>query len=118
MNCGLRAAVVADEAQISKFVHEVTHARPCSANQLRERLLADLRDDRFGSTVLAKIRQQEKGSCQALLARIEQLINEVLLNSDGPSQEMRDEHLGKRRLVMEDPDHGRLLQPHDLAFIA
>jgi hypothetical protein len=31
------------------------------------------------------------------------LIDQVLLNSDGPSQEMRDEHLGKRRLVVEDP---------------
>src|SRR6476660_8814752 len=29
---------------------------------------------------------------------------------------MRDEHLGKRRFVMEDADNGPLLQPHDLAF--
>ena len=29
---------------------------------------------------------------------------------------MRDEELGKRRLVMQHADDGRLLQPHDLAF--
>jgi hypothetical protein len=29
---------------------------------------------------------------------------------------MRDEHLGKRWLLMDDADHGRLLHPHDLGF--
>jgi CRP/FNR family cyclic AMP-dependent transcriptional regulator len=32
-----------------------------------ERLLADLGDDRLGSTFLAEIRQQEKRPCQAMI---------------------------------------------------
>ena len=31
------------------------------------------------------------------------------------AQEMRDEHLGKRWLVVEDADHGPFLKPHNLA---
>jgi hypothetical protein len=57
----LKVAVVVDVAQLPKPIHKVAHAGASCANHVRERLLADLRDDRFGSTVLAKIRQQEKG---------------------------------------------------------
>ena len=78
--------------------------------------MADLRDDRLGSTFLAKIRQQKKGPCQTLFARIEQLIDQVLFDAEGALQEMGDEHLGKRRLLVQDADHGRLLHPHDPAF--
>src|SRR5438034_11353818 len=38
-------AVVINEAQFPKFVHEVTHARSRGTDHLRKRLLADLRDD-------------------------------------------------------------------------
>jgi hypothetical protein len=38
------------------------------------------------------------------------------VNPDGARQGMRNEHLGKARLVVENTDDGRLLQPHDLAF--
>src|SRR5207253_11373262 len=47
---------------------------------------------------------------------LEQLIDQVLFNPDGARQEMRDEHLGKGRLLMENADDGPFLQPHDLAF--
>jgi hypothetical protein len=69
-----------------------------------------------GSTFLAKIRQQKKGPCQALLARIEQLIDQILVNPDGARQEVREEHLGKGRFLMKDADDIGLLQLHDLAF--
>jgi hypothetical protein len=39
----LDAAVVVNEAQFSKFVHEETHAGPGRANHFRKRLLADVR---------------------------------------------------------------------------
>jgi hypothetical protein len=42
MNCD--AAVVVNEAQFSKFVHEKTHPGRGSADHLRKRLLADFRD--------------------------------------------------------------------------
>src|SRR5665213_1234051 len=61
-------AVVIDEAQFSKFVHELVHTRPRSTDHLSERLLADLRNDWFGSALLAKISQQKKCPRQAFLA--------------------------------------------------
>jgi hypothetical protein len=50
-----QGAVVINEAQLSKFVHEMAHTGPRSADHLREHLLADLRNDRLGSAFLAKI---------------------------------------------------------------
>jgi hypothetical protein len=50
-------AVVINEAQFPKFVHEMTHTRPRVADHLRERLLADLRNYPLRPAVLAKIRQ-------------------------------------------------------------
>src|SRR5271156_4539725 len=97
-------AVVLNQAQFSKLVHEVTYTRPCGADQLSKRLLANFCDNRLGSTFLAKIRQQKKRSCQSLFGRIEQLIDQVLFNSNSARQEVRDEHLRKGWLVMEDAD--------------
>ena len=64
--------------------------------------------------VIQRFLTQKRG--QTLLARIEQLINQILLDTDGPSQKMPDEHLGKRWLLVEDANYRHLLQPHDLAF--
>src|SRR5271169_1773912 len=82
-------AVVLNQAQFSKLVHEVTYTRPCGADQLSKRLLANFCDNRLGSTFLAKIRQQKKRSCQSLFGRIEQLIDQVLFNSNSARQEVR-----------------------------
>src|SRR3981081_2080819 len=46
------AAVVVDEAEPSKLVHEKADARARGADHLRKRLLADLCDDRLGLGVL------------------------------------------------------------------
>ena len=78
-------AVVINEAQLSKFVHEVTHSAPRGADHLCEHLLADIRNDWLGSALFAKISQQQKSPCQALLTRIEQLIDQVLFDSGIPS---------------------------------
>jgi hypothetical protein len=53
-------AVVINETQFPKLVHEKTHARACRANHLRQCLLADFRNDRLGPTFFAKIRQEQK----------------------------------------------------------
>src|SRR6476620_3631415 len=56
-------AVVINEAQFPKLVHEMAHTGARRANHLREGLLADLRNEGLGSAFLAKISQQEKSSC-------------------------------------------------------
>jgi hypothetical protein len=50
-------AIVIDEAQLPKFVHEMARTRPRGADHLRERLMTDLRNDRLGSAFFAKISQ-------------------------------------------------------------
>ena len=88
------AAVVVDKTQFSKFVHESTDARSRRADHLCKCLLADFRQDWFGFAFLPKIREKQEGPCQALLARIEQLVDQVRFNPESARQKMRDEHLG------------------------
>ena len=83
-------AVVINKTQFPKSVHEKAHARSRRADHLRQCLLADFRYDWLRPTFLAKIRQKQKGPCQPFLARIEQLIDQVLLDTTVASQEVRD----------------------------
>jgi hypothetical protein len=96
----------------AKSVHEKAHARARRADHLRERLLADIRNHRLLSSFLAKVRQQKQHPGKAFLTRIEQVIDQVLFDPDGPGQKMRNEHLRKRRLVMDHANNGRLFEPH------
>jgi hypothetical protein len=52
-----QVAVVINEAQFPKFVHEMTHTGARGANHFRERLLADLRNYPLRPAIFAKIRQ-------------------------------------------------------------
>src|SRR5580700_10749567 len=107
------AAVVFNEAELAKFVHEETHARPRRSDHLRKRLLADFGDNRLRPGFLAEIRQQQEHAGEPFLAGIEQLIDEVGFDADGPAQKMSDEHLGESRLAMDQADDGRILQADD-----
>src|SRR6202040_4319478 len=89
-------SVVFDEAQFAEFVHEKAHARSRRADHLRQRFLTELSHDRLRPAFLAEICQEKEKSGEALFARIEQLIDQVLFNSTVPSQKIRHEQLGKR----------------------
>jgi hypothetical protein len=79
-------AIVSNQAQFSKFVHEKAYAGARRTNHLRERFLADLGDDWLGSTVLTKIREKhQEGPRQPLLAGVEQLVDQVRFNPVGIS---------------------------------
>jgi hypothetical protein len=60
----LDLAVVINQAQSPKLVHEKADARSRRADDIRERLLADFRQNRFWLAFLAKIRKQQKGPRQ------------------------------------------------------
>jgi hypothetical protein len=47
---------------------------------------------------------------------LNQLIDEVCLNTDGPAQKMGNEHLGERRFLVDHADDRRFFQPHDETF--
>jgi hypothetical protein len=48
-------AVVADEAEFSKSVHEKAHSRPRRADHFGQGLLADMSEDRFRFSVFAEM---------------------------------------------------------------
>jgi hypothetical protein len=106
-------AVVLNEAQLSKFVHEETHSRPRRSDHLRERLLADFRDYRLGCPFLAKVRQQQEQAGKALLARIEQLIDQVGFDADTPTQKMCNEQFRECRFLMNYSGNSRFFQSRD-----
>ena len=115
LDAGLDAAVIFYQPQISEFVHEETDAGSGCADHLRQCLLADFRDDRLGLSLLAKVGQQQKKAGKAFLAGIEQLIDKISFDTDGPTQKMRNEHLGEGRFVVNHAHHGRLVEMHDYA---
>src|ERR1700737_2302298 len=101
------------KTQFPKFVHEETHPGPGRSDHIRKRLLADFREDRLRFLVLAKVRQQQEQPGKPFLTRIEQLIDEVCLDADGPSQKVGNEHLGERWLLTDHADNRRFFQAHD-----
>src|SRR5258708_22619155 len=101
----LQLTIVIDQAELSEFVHKLTDTRPGRADHLRERLLANLGQDRLRRTFLAEIREEQKCPCQTLFAGVEQLIDQVSLNSAVAVQEIGREHLAKSWLGVEDADH-------------
>src|ERR1700737_3070293 len=101
------------KTQFPKFVHEETHPGPGRSDHIRKRLLADFREDRLRFLVLAKVRQQQEHPGKPFLARIEQLIDEVCLDGDGPSQKMGNEHLGERWLLLDHANNSRFFQAYD-----
>ena len=62
----LDAAVVVNEAQFSKLVHEKTNAGPGRADHVRERFLADFRDQWLRFVILAKVRQEAEADEQGV----------------------------------------------------
>ena len=104
-----QGAVVLDEPELAELVHKKAHARPRRSNHFGERLLANLRYDRLGPPLLAEVRHQQEQSRQTLLARIKQLVDQVLLDARVPSQDVGQEHLGELRFLAEHAHDGGLV---------
>src|SRR4029079_7387979 len=98
-------AVIADKTQLPEPVHEKADARTGGSYHLSQRFLAYLSEDRFRLAFLAIIRQQEQESRQPPLAGIEQLVDQIALDPDGPVEDMSHEHLREGRLFLEQANH-------------
>ena len=61
-------AVVFDEAQFPKAIHEKTHPGSGCADHLSQDFLADLRNHSFGFAFLAELGEQQQNSSQPLFA--------------------------------------------------
>src|ERR1700730_13100402 len=65
------------------------------------------------SSSLPKFANNRSKPGQPFLTRIEQLIDEVCLDADGPSQKMGNEHPGERWFPMDHADNSRFFQAGD-----
>ena len=82
LDTGVEIAVVLDESEPFEFLHEEIHARPRRADDFRQRLLRDFRDDLPRLDLLAVAREQKQRPRQPLLAGIEELVDQVLFDAD------------------------------------
>src|SRR6202048_4353414 len=79
-------SVVFDKTQFAELVHEKADARSGRADHLRQGFLTKLSHDRLRLALLAEICKQKEKSGKTLLARIKQLVDQVLFNSTVPRQ--------------------------------
>ena len=110
-------SVVADKPQLAKLIHEVANPGSRGPNHFRQGRLTDIRIDRLRTAFLAKICEQQEKSCKAPFTRIEELVDEVLLNPTVPGQEIGHEQLRKFRLFMKSGDHRGFRDRRDRAIL-
>jgi hypothetical protein len=94
-------SVVFNESKLAKPVHEEADPGSRRSDSCRQCILPDLWNNLFGSAFLPEVCQEQKYSRQSLLAGVEELINEIFLNSDISRKEMGDECLRKHRFFMK-----------------
>src|SRR5580658_1547254 len=75
-------AIVLNEAQFPKFVHEKINARPRCPDHLRQHLLRYFGKRLLKITGLSIPREQQESARQSFLAGVEKLIDQVLFHPD------------------------------------
>jgi len=75
-------AIVLNGPEFPEFVHEEVHPFSGGANHLGQRFLTDLGNRHRFAFASADTREQQENARQALLARIEELIDQVLLDAN------------------------------------
>src|ERR1700676_4676212 len=98
-------AVVLDEAQFPEFVHEKINARARRANHLREHLLRYFGEHLLRLARIAIAREEQQGARQALLAGVEELVDEVFLYADVSCQHMGDKTVRELMFSLQRPNH-------------
>ncbi len=73
---------IIDEPELAKLIHKETDAGAGRPDHFGQRFLTDLGNDRFRLALLPKVGQQQQRPRQPLLTGIEELIHQILLNSD------------------------------------
>ena len=99
------AAVVFDEAELTKAVHEEADARAGSADHFREGFLSDGRDEGFGLAGLAELGHEEECAGEAFFAGVEELVDEVGLGAHAAGEKEAKEEVGEGVVVVEGLDH-------------
>jgi hypothetical protein len=82
----LNAAVVFDEAEFAKAIHEEADPGPGGPDHLRQGFLGDLGDQAFRFARHAELRHQEENPGQPLFAGVEKLVHQVSLRAHTPGE--------------------------------
>lgn len=101
MNC----AVVFDEAKFPELVHEKINSGPRRADHLRQHLLRYFGEDLHGQARRTIAGKQQQSPRQPLLARVEELVDQIPFDSDVSRQHVRDEPVGELMFRVEDAQH-------------
>lgn len=108
-----QAAVIADEAQLAEFVHEEIYPRARGADHVGERILADALENVGAIGALAVLVEQEQGAGKALLAGVEDAIDQVFLDAPIAVQQKLDQMRGNRTILLDQPQHRPALDDRD-----
>ncbi len=102
-----------NEAEAAKFVQEKTDARTGGADQIGQRVLADLEADGARRIVHADLGYLQQRPRQPLLARVDQLIDQAEFGADSFIDQIADEKSGKRWIVAQGTFKRCCIQPDD-----
>lgn len=101
----LDAAVVFDVSGVAETVHQYIDARPGTADEGGESLLADLRDAISGIPIFTEVCHVEEGAGEAFFGGVEELVDEVCLDAAGALQQVGDEEVRHAVLFGEYANH-------------
>ena len=99
-------AVVIDKAKLPELIHEMTDPRPGGTHNLRKGLLIDLGNHPLMLAMLANTRKGQEDSRQALLARIENMSQEILSDSGNTRKKIGNEEPAEGRVLIDRANHG------------
>src|ERR1700686_3506785 len=99
------AIVVFNEAEFPEFIHEKIDPGTRCPDHPRQHLLRYFGKHFFRVVSLAVPSEQKKSARQSFLARVKELIDQILLNSDVPRKHICHEVGRERTLSVENANH-------------
>ena len=82
------------------------------ADHVGKGFLADLGDNRLGLALLAEIGQEQQHAGKPFFRRVEQLIDQVFFHAGVAGEDVGNEDLRERGLVLQHPYDLSLVDPH------
>ena len=101
----LDAAVITDQAESAKAIHEEADARARGSDHLGQGFLRNGGDVGCPLAGLAELGHQQKNSRQTFFARVEELINQIGLGFHAAFQQELHKKLVERRVLMHQAEH-------------
>ena len=89
-------AVVFDEAEPPEFVHEEADSRTSGADHVRQNLLTDFGGYCLRACLLCQVGQQKESPGEPLLTGVEELVDQVLFNSNRACEHVGEKQIRKR----------------------